>query len=486
MKTKFKVGDKVKVREDLIIGEIYSSESGYSDCYMKRMNEFKGVVVTIRECSNTGAYKIEEDVDNYNWTDEMFEESSVVIPEVGKYYTSTKNGKVWQVYKVSNIGANFISTDDYINTNVGAYFLRNSTEFNIEGSVLRESTNEEISWLLHCKSLDRYVKFEDFKALQPKTPEELLLEEANRRYPLGTKFYPAHLIDEYSKEAGTFCIVKEKLELFGSDVIKTNRCETAPYYEGVVFCGGKWATIIPPFEEWVIGTYVVQIGERLNSRWLQTTSYGKVYKIVEGTSDLPYIEDDNGYTINFITENESNNLKWFVTKEEAEKFAETLKPKVTVESEMKRYGLSIGDHVKIVDEPVIDGFYCNFDGTGRFDKLAGIRGNTIIIEEAFIAPNDKLYLQHSDWYGPQIQGVWAECVSKVPTSFKLGGYEVKVTSETVKVGCTSIGKEDAVNLLQSFIAISDKFNTCDLININSVKITTSDAKELLEFIRNSI
>ena len=66
--SKYKVGDKVKVREDLVVGKIYEGQSTVSD-----MVEFKGKEVTIERtsCSGNDEYRIKEL--GYTWTNEMFE-----------------------------------------------------------------------------------------------------------------------------------------------------------------------------------------------------------------------------------------------------------------------------------------------------------------------------------------------------------------------------------------------------------------------------
>lgn len=62
---RFKVGDKVKVRRDLIVGEAYGYES-----FVRYMENMKGKTVTIKEvCSDS--YRIEET--GFWWTYEMFE-----------------------------------------------------------------------------------------------------------------------------------------------------------------------------------------------------------------------------------------------------------------------------------------------------------------------------------------------------------------------------------------------------------------------------
>lgn len=64
---KYKVGDKVRIREDLVIGGNYGGSVAVDD-----MTDIGGNVVTIERVGNLGYY-IEEDPDGYCWTDEMFE-----------------------------------------------------------------------------------------------------------------------------------------------------------------------------------------------------------------------------------------------------------------------------------------------------------------------------------------------------------------------------------------------------------------------------
>lgn len=64
---KYKVGDKVRIREDLVMGGNYGGSVAVDD-----MVDMGGYVVTIERVGNLGYY-IEEDPDGYCWTDEMFE-----------------------------------------------------------------------------------------------------------------------------------------------------------------------------------------------------------------------------------------------------------------------------------------------------------------------------------------------------------------------------------------------------------------------------
>lgn len=71
---KYKVGDKVRIREDLVMGRNYGVAIA-----VNRMTDMGGSVVTIESFLTIGrddkalGYYIEEDPNGYLWTDEMFE-----------------------------------------------------------------------------------------------------------------------------------------------------------------------------------------------------------------------------------------------------------------------------------------------------------------------------------------------------------------------------------------------------------------------------
>jgi hypothetical protein len=70
---KYKVGDKVKVRDDLVVDYKYGS-----DAFVDGMSALKGKVVTIKTCfTSRDKYAIEGS--DYAWTDEMFEDDSEEI-----------------------------------------------------------------------------------------------------------------------------------------------------------------------------------------------------------------------------------------------------------------------------------------------------------------------------------------------------------------------------------------------------------------------
>lgn len=69
---KYKVGDKVKVRSDLIANKRYGKRFG-KYCFTDGMAKYKGRIVTIEKAYD-GTYLIQEDGKFWYWTDKMFEE----------------------------------------------------------------------------------------------------------------------------------------------------------------------------------------------------------------------------------------------------------------------------------------------------------------------------------------------------------------------------------------------------------------------------
>ncbi len=76
---KFKVGDKVRVREDLEVGKVYGIY-----LYKEEMAKLKGKVVEIEDVYSD-SYSIKED--RYYWTEEMFSglaEPRNLMPQIAK------------------------------------------------------------------------------------------------------------------------------------------------------------------------------------------------------------------------------------------------------------------------------------------------------------------------------------------------------------------------------------------------------------------
>lgn len=68
---RYKVGDKVKVRKDLVVGNFYKmNDTNDMHLYHSYLDMEKGRVLTIKEVLDN-KYKVEENI--WYWADEMFE-----------------------------------------------------------------------------------------------------------------------------------------------------------------------------------------------------------------------------------------------------------------------------------------------------------------------------------------------------------------------------------------------------------------------------
>lgn len=76
VETKYKAGDKVIVREDLVVNRLYGIDE-----FVSSMEKFKGKTVTISRVTAKGEYNLEEDKYGFFWTDEMFAGLSKVSPK---------------------------------------------------------------------------------------------------------------------------------------------------------------------------------------------------------------------------------------------------------------------------------------------------------------------------------------------------------------------------------------------------------------------
>lgn len=65
---KYKVGDKVRIRRDLMIFEKYGSQT-----FVKQMEKYKGMPATTSEVFSDTYYIKEDKGENWYWTDDMFE-----------------------------------------------------------------------------------------------------------------------------------------------------------------------------------------------------------------------------------------------------------------------------------------------------------------------------------------------------------------------------------------------------------------------------
>ena len=81
---KFEIGDKVKVKNNLITGKLYGTQS-----FVCNMEKYKSKIVTIRNVY-AHFYEIEEDRGVWYWTDEMFENGTVLVKDDKEYFENKK------------------------------------------------------------------------------------------------------------------------------------------------------------------------------------------------------------------------------------------------------------------------------------------------------------------------------------------------------------------------------------------------------------
>ena len=99
---KYKVGDKVRIRSDLKVGERYGDFD-----FSKDMKEFLGKQVTIEESfENFNSYDIKEDDYGFCWTDEMIE--CKVYYDLDEFWNDWKNEKICIKFNNSNDFDKFI------------------------------------------------------------------------------------------------------------------------------------------------------------------------------------------------------------------------------------------------------------------------------------------------------------------------------------------------------------------------------------------
>ena len=73
---KYKVGDKVRIRKDLMIFGRYGSQT-----FVKQMEKYKGMPATISEVFSDTYYIKEDKGENWYWTDDMFEAKDELTAE---------------------------------------------------------------------------------------------------------------------------------------------------------------------------------------------------------------------------------------------------------------------------------------------------------------------------------------------------------------------------------------------------------------------
>ena len=125
---KYEVGNKVKIREDLVMGNRYGA-----DTFTEDMGQHKGEIATITYVTKNNKYKLDIDDDYWNWTDEMLEDciendnTAMTVEDLLNHTDVEKGGLIITVYYPSayfeaTIGHNKINRNSELYKRfIGAY-----------------------------------------------------------------------------------------------------------------------------------------------------------------------------------------------------------------------------------------------------------------------------------------------------------------------------------------------------------------------------
>lgn len=105
---RYKIGDKVRVRKDLKVGE------SYGVYFNEDMVKFIGEEVTIDWVGSLG-YRIKEDNLSWSWTDKMFEDFKYNYKKGTKLRRINDHGKYFNIGTIITLSKDILSNDMYEN-----------------------------------------------------------------------------------------------------------------------------------------------------------------------------------------------------------------------------------------------------------------------------------------------------------------------------------------------------------------------------------
>ena len=138
---KYKIGDKVRVRDDLRLEEVYKMDNGTDyDSVVFEMLKLKGKEATILTYTDSNKYLISEDGGCWNWTDEMFSGLAVSRPKIvittdGK----TTTAKMYKGKKLLKAAESSCSPEDTFDFAVGAKIAFDRLMKNVEIVILQKA-----------------------------------------------------------------------------------------------------------------------------------------------------------------------------------------------------------------------------------------------------------------------------------------------------------------------------------------------------------
>ena len=108
---KFKVGDKVRVRNDLEVGDLYNNHG-----FFEEMAQYRGKTARITGVSPCGNYNLNIDSSEWFWADEMLEPAGLTKDDLKPGdILATRNGKTYTVGEGGYINKVYGRNDELLN-----------------------------------------------------------------------------------------------------------------------------------------------------------------------------------------------------------------------------------------------------------------------------------------------------------------------------------------------------------------------------------
>jgi hypothetical protein len=223
---RFKVGDKVRVRKDLILNErYYMNNREHHDSFVGGMKNLMGKVVTIASVGYT--YRIKEN--SYNWVDEMFEPD--VVKEEPKKFDWEESVKKWKLVirgEGDNTTAEYIVNDVKKTAEVHRFFEDQYSVHKAIEAVTQKILPEE-KWVVGVK-FDGGKKVYDYTTTDNtiKAGDKVVVATGSDSHYVAVTVTWIKTYDEYAKTS-------KGIELKGI-IRKCERGDEPTYYNGKVVC----------------------------------------------------------------------------------------------------------------------------------------------------------------------------------------------------------------------------------------------------------
>ena len=216
--------------------------------------------------------------------------------EVGKWYMITSD--LFKPYEHISKFAYFTNGRFYYSERVSENRYQSKEDYHCYPDEVRLCSLEEIQQYLPDNHVDKI-----------KSKEDLIIEEAKKRYPIGCKvrLMGSNVGGNYNNE------VRHTEHWFTDD--------SQLYIDGnlLVYAKETWAEIIPEIKLWDVGTYVVFLMDNIHSNGFMK---GDIQQIKNHQEDerISYVSGRTNHFKEIAPNGIANDVhvKWFATKKEAE------------------------------------------------------------------------------------------------------------------------------------------------------------------------